>query len=339
MNLENRHSSNVLLLDKREKEEEFVAGLEKATGEPWLVKSYVSNEGQTRLDNILRYVKYFYYPFLIFLNRKKYTRIVAWQQFYGLLLAFYCRLFRVKKSFSLIVMTFIYKPKAGIAGRIYAQFMQYAVNSCYIDKIIVHSGREKSDYAGLFPEVSSRFVFVPLGIDKIVLPENNPELKDENYLLATGRSNRDYNFLVEALKNTPFRLKIISNTYSHSSLPPNIELYDRIFEPEMYDYMNHCYAVIVPLKQPGISSGQLVVLQAMQLGKPVIVTKSEALSDYVINGQNGLIVEKEKKVLLNAIQQLYNDRKLYDTLVENGKFLYNKKHTTGQLAIHVANYL
>ena len=83
---------NVALFDSNEQEaEDFIAGLEAATGLEWEAKVFTANQGRkTRIGNSIRYFKYFSFPFVIFLNRKKYDCIVGWQAFYGLLFAFYC---------------------------------------------------------------------------------------------------------------------------------------------------------------------------------------------------------------------------------------------------------
>jgi glycosyltransferase involved in cell wall biosynthesis len=316
----------------------FIDGLEKTTGKKWHIKSYVSNEDRGRFAGIIRACKYFYFSLLIFLQRKKYKNVVAWQQFYGLLLAFYCRLFCVKKTFSLIVMMFIYKEKPGILGSVYRKFITYIIKSKYIDKIIVFSANEVNYYAGLFSVDPSLFVYIPLGIEPVTDLTEDENLLKQQYILSVGRSNRDYDFLLDALKNTPYKVKILSDTLQQVSLS-NIEIHNDVFGKEMFHYMNNCFCVVIPLMNPQISSGQLVLLNAMQLGKPVIVTESEGISDYIVDRYNGLIIKKEKEALLAALQLLYSDTELYRTIAENGKFEYEKKYSIKQLGVNVGEVI
>lgn len=74
---------------------DFRKGLEDKTKELWEIRNCVTNQGRSLGYNIYRYI---IYPFTIFLNRSKYDKIVSWQSFYGVLFAFYCRLFKVKKN-------------------------------------------------------------------------------------------------------------------------------------------------------------------------------------------------------------------------------------------------
>lgn len=65
--------------------------------------------------------------------------------------------------------------------------------------------------------------------------------------------------------------------------------------------------MIVPLEDTHISSGQLVIIQAMMYGKPVIVTENDTIKDYVDAGRTGLVIKKTEKDLSAAIATLSND--------------------------------
>ena len=55
--------------------------------------------------------------------------VLCWQQFYGIAIAFFCRLFHLKKKYRLVIMTFIYKQKRGLPGKIFYHFVKYAITS------------------------------------------------------------------------------------------------------------------------------------------------------------------------------------------------------------------
>ena len=66
----------------------------------------------------------------------------------------------------------------------------------------------------------------------------------------------------------------------------------------------------------------------MNMGVPVIVTKSHGITDdYVINNYNGLVINKVKKDLLNALDKIYSDENLYHKLCENGKIEFENNYT------------
>ena len=119
----------------------------------WEIENKINNEKtDSLLKKIKRYLVFIFFPFTRFLRRKKYNKIIAWQQFYGLMYAFYCNLFKVKKCNRLIVMTFIYTNKDGIIGKLKYKFTKFAICNQYVDKIVVFSHNEVEYYARIFNE-------------------------------------------------------------------------------------------------------------------------------------------------------------------------------------------
>ena len=185
------NKKNIILADTIvDKDWEFAQGIREKTGEKWEILCW-ENAGlkKNNLFNIKRIGKYFLYALKVFLKRSEYDKIISWQQFYGIIFAFYSRLFHVKKKNDLTIMTFIYKPKQGLKGKIYASFMRYVLRSGYIDRIIVFSNSEVAYYKKLFKIEKELFVFLPLGIEKkIINGITDLKLEDPYFLLgeATG---------------------------------------------------------------------------------------------------------------------------------------------------------
>lgn len=329
---------NVVLIDFPKLENwEFIDELNKQTNLEWEELELISNGlRKNKFSNIIRYIKYFLFPFRVFLNRKKYSKIIAWQQFYGLLYAFYCRMFHVKKKNMLIIMTFIYKPKGGLIGKIYHKFMNYIVTSKYIDKFICFSKNECEYYANMFKVEKNKFVFCTLGIENIEVKNEEP-LKEKT-IISCGRSNRDYEFLYKALSKTEYKLNIISDECTLENTK-NITIYNNIMGQDFLEMLSKSYLVVIPLKDENISAGQLVILQSMQLGKPVICTNSNTVIDYIENGINGFIIKKDEKELLELIEKLYNNEKLYNEISLKQKEIFKEKYSTRALAKNVGKYI
>jgi len=297
--------------------------LSKEAGRTFHVESMSTGNGNSRLRCLWCYVVF---PFLVFLRRKQYGLIVAHQQFFGILLAFYCRLFHVRKDFDLIVLTFIYLPKSGLIGRIYLKFIRYVAQSGYIDAFTVHSTSEPAYYASQLGIDASLFHYIPLGMNSLPSQPIVPAMHDRKYILAVGRSNRNYDFLIHALRDTQYQLDIICDTYHPAALPDNIRVHNNIFD-EMPLWLHNCHCVVIPLRDPEVSSGQLVLLQALQLGKPVILTRSNALRDYAKDQEDCLMIENRPEQLLSALDTLYHDAATYQRLSENGKKNYQEYFT------------
>ena len=90
--------------------------------------------------------------------------------------------------------------------------------------------------------------------------------------------------------------------------------------------MAHCHCVVVPLKNRSVSSGQLVVLQAMALGKPVICTDSDGLKDYVQDGITGFLIDNRKESLLSALHYI-SEQSVYGRFSCDARESYLKNFT------------
>ena len=122
----------------------FHSSLEETTGEKWEVHKEISNLDHGGVfRKLVRYSKYFFVPIKYLRHKNQIARILAWQQFYGLILGFYGRLFNLKNVPPIYVMTFIYKPKKSFVGKVYDKFMRYIVTSGYIKYFVVFSESEK----------------------------------------------------------------------------------------------------------------------------------------------------------------------------------------------------
>lgn len=71
----------------------------------------------------------------------------------------------------------------------------------------------------------------------------------------------------------------------------------------------------------------LVIIEAMACGIPVITTNSGAQQEIITNGKDGIIISPNKDELAKAIEKLYNDKKLYQKIAEEGLETVNNRFT------------
>lgn len=335
----NVEMKNIVLVDFDIDEKwSFPQTLESVTHERWETKRHVTNHLHGGLlPNLIRFFWYFFFPLIILIRRKQYDKVIGWQQFYGLNFAFWSRFLGLKKVNDLTVMTFIYKKKGGLKGKLYHKYMSYVVTSKYIDRFICFAKEECRYYSDIFGIDESNFIYVPLGHPMVT----DVQIADDGYIFSTGRSNRDYDFLVNSLKNTSFKLIIACDTYhaSHHGIVENINVLNDCYGNDMLALMAKCHCVVVPLKNLKMSSGQLVVLQAMSLGKPVICTDADGIRDYVINGSTGFLIDNVEEQLLTVLNELYVDVKKYTELSNNSKECYLSHFTEDAMYERIANTL
>lgn len=191
--------------------------------------------------------------------------------------------------------------------------MKWIVNSKYIDGIIVYSANEVKFYEDIFKCRKGLFHYVQLGKG-----DESKTLKNEkgDYIISVGRSNRDYDFLVSSLKDTKYKLVIVSDAFSGKTSYSNVKVLTSCYENEMLELIAKSFCVVVPLLNPKISAGQLVVLQGQNLHKPVIATDSEGVKNYIQDGKTGFLIPKNKNELLRVLAKLEDDI-LYKEIAEN----------------------
>lgn len=326
---------NIILADHDVSDEwEYKVAIEKTTNEKWDLKVCLTNRLHgNKFKEFIRYIKYFVFSFKIFLKRNEYHRIIAWQQFYGLLLAFYCEIFNVKRYPDLYVMTFIYKPKK---NKLYNKLINYIIHSNYIKKIIVLSESEVEYYSNLFNVDKSKFYYIPIGVGDVSSKIKRQENIDK-YYLAVGRSNRDYKYLRDAWKPEYGKLYIISDSYKEDE-KENIECIKNCYGDEYLKLLANCYSLIIPLKDPEISSGSLSFLQAMMFSIPTIVTENKTVHNYINSSVNGYIIEKNDNDLEKVINLIQN-KDIYDKISINARKTFLEKYSEECLGINTAKMI
>lgn len=314
---------------------EFRRGVEKQTGTPWDVKVCVINQ----YNGLKKYTRYFTYiigPFMLFLRRNRYSHIISWEQFLGLVTVFFMRLFRVKNAPKMTVMALIYKPKKGLVGRVFEWFVRYTVTSEYVHRIIVYSQSEVDYYTEYFGVSRSKFASELLGV------ADRPDLRSEPrearapYYVAAGRSNRDYDFLRQAWPKDEAELLIICDV-EKSEDEGNIKYLKTCHGDEYLRLLAGARAALVPLKSEKFSSGQLVFLQAAMLGKPVITTPNDTVPDYVDDGETGLIIRKTPEALADALQAL-SDPVNYQRMCLNARHAFETRFSLQELGCRVGKH-
>ena len=123
---------------------------------------------------------------------------------------------------------------------------------------------------------------------------------------------------------------IVSDRYSIENIkfPPNVELMTDIPYEKYIDLMTNCRFVVVPLKRLVKSTGQVVILEAMGLGKPVIATRTTGTVDYIQHGVNGLLCPPgDAGALSMEIVKLSNDKILFNKIAANALESVMREHT------------
>jgi glycosyltransferase involved in cell wall biosynthesis len=134
---------------------------------------------------------------------------------------------------------------------------------------------------------------------------------DSGRVFAGGNSLRDYGPLIAAASSITAPIDIATTTLTAAQLracPANVTAGP--LEPPEYDRrLFSASIVVVPLQErPDRASGQTTYVNAMALGKPIVITDTPGVRDYVIDGETGLIVAPDDPgALASAVQGLIDD--------------------------------
>jgi glycosyltransferase involved in cell wall biosynthesis len=118
------------------------------------------------------------------------------------------------------------------------------------------------------------------------------DVRPGDYVFSGGFTNRDHDAVLRCaarLPDIPFVIVASKQSKITEQVPGNVEL--RRDEPfaEFDRLLAGSRLVVVSLKEDVGSSGQMVLLKAMSLGKATLVPEVGALIDYVEAGTSGLV--------------------------------------------------
>lgn len=189
-----------------------------------------------------------------------------------------------------VIVQFIMREKTSHFGsRLKYALMTFMFRSVY--RVVCSSRTEAEYYRQVFGWEADKAQFVPLLTSPKCVERGNASA-DERYVVAAGRVFRDYRTAIEAVRGTPFKLIIIGGAGVTREIAGDeqVEVLEEIPNEEFMGLLRRATAVVVPLVDKRISTGQTVVLQAMAMGKLVIATRTAGTEDYIDHMVDGLLV-------------------------------------------------
>lgn len=301
---------------------------------------YMDSIGEKSKIDSYRHFTYMRVAIKTFMHRNSYDSIIFWQQFIGLYYGLITRiLFFLPTRPKSVVLTLIYIKRAGIKGKIYHHFFKFMLMAKAINKAVIHSEVELELYKKVFNLTEDKLAFEEVGDGEPSV--YNKDYHDPLYFFSGGGSQRDYRTLIEAFSQTNLKLKIacLPNHVRGIKIPPNVELIHNAWHSKFDKLIAGSYAVLLTVKDPNISAGQLVLIKSMRLSKPVIVTAGNCMKDYTTNTMSFSVNAKSKSEIINAVNLLIADLALRDNMSKAAFDLYGSKFTHLQYIKRVCSLL
>lgn len=144
-------------------------------------------------------------------------------------------------------------------------------------------------------DVGAPVEFVPFGVDVEALrPTSTPP--DIDVVSVGGDPHRDFELLVTVARGMPDTRFLLVTTreraHSLGELPPNVTVETDLLFDEMRKALERARVVALPVRENSYSGATTVLLQAMALAKPVVVTRTAAIATGygLVDGDNVRLV-------------------------------------------------
>jgi glycosyltransferase involved in cell wall biosynthesis len=207
--------------------------------------------------------------------------------------------------------------------------------SCqHIDKFVVHTRREIDIYSEWLGLPEDRFVFLPYQA-----PDIEVEYAEETqapFIASLGSAHRDYPLLFEAVKRLDIPTVVATGVSALDGIevPSQVQTPFKIPKSECLKLAQQARLNVIPLlpKEGVTAAGQVTIVEAMHMGRPLITTRYYGAEDYIIHGETGWLVEPNSlESMMEAIDVLWNNAELRQTLANNARD-YAKKHFSDPVA-------
>lgn len=283
-----------------------------------------------------------------FRRRNEVGYIVFGEQFIGLYYALLTRLFGrgAQGGPRTIVLQMIYNQRPGWKGAVYHALYRWLVTSPALNVLVCAASFERKLYVANFgAQVDRKLVFIPFGRNMpLAPPERLPGPAAgaaEPFFFTGGTSNRDYKTLLDAFRGLPYRLEIACYPQDVAGLdvPPNVTVLHGVFDDEFKRKVRECLAVVIPIRKADVSAGQLVLLDAMRVGKASIVTQGSCMEDYVDDSCAVCVPGQDAKALQDAVRHLAEDEASRTRLGQVAEARFSQHFTRRAFGLHVADAL
>ncbi|MDJ0455840.1 glycosyltransferase family 4 protein [Arthrobacter sp. NQ7] len=177
--------------------------------------------------------------------------------------------------------------------------------------------------------------FLPFGIDQEFFPPCT--YPDKPLVLSVGRDrDRDPSTLFEALeevKRVRPDVDVAVQTMASLTAPAGVRTLPLMPHTELRKYYQAASVVAVATRPNIHVSGMTVALEAMATARPVVISDTSGMSDYVDHGRTGLLVEPQSAESMAAgILDLLNNPDTAAQMGKKGRQKVELQHTTRQMA-------
>lgn len=235
--------------------------------------------------------------YLGFLERDRFDAILTTGEDIGLPLAMLLKPTRAACSHTMIAHTLFPQKKRVL--------IRYAGAVERVDRILAYSSSEERlmiDELGIPPSKVERIYYH--ADERFFRPDDRPV--EPGLICAAGQLLRDYDCLVEAVRDLDVRVQIAAGSpwidrtlRPKSQLPANVS-WGRLSRYELRDLYARSALAVVPILPNEYQTGIATILEMMAMGKCVIATRTRGQTDTIVDGETGVYVPPSDPAALRA---------------------------------------
>lgn len=227
----------------------------------------------------------------------------------------------------LIAVDLVLRKPGGLRHRLSARLKRMLFKRVHH---FIHYFKDLSGYARYFGIDERRSSFVPFKVNNLT-GQAGLSLTEE-FVFTMGRSLRDYDTFIRAVAQLPFPAAIPAFSFddfegkdgsfrwTRADLPANLSvLPDAGSSEDLLRNLARARVVVIPTRADSLcASGLSTYLDAMNLGKCVIVSEGPGASD-LLSDQAILVPPHDVEALKNAIRRAWEDEELRKRVGDAGR--------------------
>lgn len=294
------------------------------------------------LTHISYWTMSFFYTVNFFLKYRSAKNIIFINPIVGIFYSALVRLFFQNQK--LTIAGFLFEEKN---NKLYWVLRKLFVNFCYkkVTNIIVYGDSEIKYYSSIFPSLASKFKFVEYGRDFYYTNKKEFEFS-ENYIASGGRSNRDYETLCKSydIVNEKFpELNCLVATRPECVVEnmnkSNVKFIYGVTLNQFGSFIENSEFFVLPLSNTNLSAGHMSMMEAMSVGKIVLVTDIPSIRDYVNESEVFFYEPDNPKDLAEQIIYIYQNRnsEAVKSKITTAKKLYTQHYSFAALLERIIN--
>lgn len=237
-----------------------------------------------RISVLLRHLRYFRLAAYAVFSRKKYDAIFIWQQYVGLYYFLISIIYPFhRRPCCVYYIIFRAKPRSVVAWTkrfllarmVHSRFVQKVVFLSHCDALYPDIREEKRILLSTYTEKSSY-------IEKRL---TDGSIRIDSDYFSGGANNRDFSALrrlAESMRDKKFSVACLPKDMARMSpIPQNMHVDCNAYGDAFEELILSTKAVVLPIEDPNVTSGQIVCLRALQSAKPVFMMRNNFMVDWM----------------------------------------------------------